>query len=199
LPLQDLERSQVMPLVTDVPLQMAVGLFFLIIVGLLSLAGFLPVQSEKEGDDGSSTVSIGGFASSSEKTNRSTSKAISDSMASVRPVQNRPRRGASGSRVEQKDVAIAQPPDESQGGANTETSRIACPDCGTPNSISKKYCSECGTPLQVPSLADISAADFSPISSQTGNPSEPIEDEDVHKSSSDDPDCGGERVDEQLL
>jgi hypothetical protein len=188
-----------MPLVTEVPLQMAVGLFFLIIVGLLSLAGFLPVQSEKESDDGSSTVSIGGFASSSEKTNRSTSKAISDSMASVRSVQSLPRRGASGSRVEQRGVANAQPPDQSQDGTNTETSRIACPECGTPNPISKKYCSECGTPLQVTSLADIPATDFSPISSQNGNPSEPIEDEDVHQSSSDDPDCGGERADEELL
>jgi hypothetical protein len=188
-----------MPLVTDVPLQMAVGLFFLIIVGLLSLAGFLPVQSEKERDDGSSTVSIGGFASSSEKTNRGSSKAISDSMASAGSVQSLPRRGASGSRVEQKGVAFAQPADQSQGGANTETSRIACPDCGTPNPISKKYCSECGTPLQVTSLADIPAADFSSISSQKGNPSEPIEDEDVYKSSSDDPDCGGERADEDLL
>jgi hypothetical protein len=188
-----------MPLVTEVPLQMAVGLFFLIIVGLLSLAGFLPVQSEKESDDGSSTVSIGGFAFSSEKTNRGSSKAISDSMASVRSVQSRPRRGATGSGVNQKGVAIAQPPDQSQDGTNTETSRIACPECGTLNPISKKYCSECGTPLRGTGLADIPAADVSPISSQNGNPSEPIEDEDVHKSSSDDPDCGGERADEDLL
>lgn len=188
-----------MPLVTDVPLQMAVGLFFLIIVGLLSLAGFLPVQSEKESDDGSSTGSIGGFAFSSEKTNRGSSKAISDSMASVRSVQSRPRRGATGSGVNQKGVAIAQPPDQSQDGTNTETSRIACPECGTLNPISKKYCSECGTPLRGTGLADIPAADVSPISSQTGDPSEPIEDEDVHKSSSDDPDCGGERADEDLL